>query len=88
MGTSTINISIPDTLKVQVDEAIATDGYGNTSEFFRDLARDYLKRRQQARLEAMLLEGLQSEFTPWTRQDVEEIKKRGLQRLEEIRKSR
>lgn len=85
MGTSTINISIPDSLRVQVEEAISSDGYGNTSEFFRDLARDYLKRRQQAKLEQMLLEGIESGFSPWTKQDVEDIKERGLKRLESMR---
>ena len=47
MATATINISIPDSLKAAVEKAIDSDGYGNTSEFFRDLAREYLKRRQE-----------------------------------------
>lgn len=88
MGTSTINISMPDTLRTQIEGVLADDGYGNTSEFFRDLARDYLKRRQQEKLEKMLLEGMDSEFSPWTKQDLEDIKKRGLERLEAIRKGR
>ena len=50
MATATINISIPDNLKAEVEKAIEADGYGNTSEFFRDLVRDYLKRRQEKRL--------------------------------------
>jgi Arc/MetJ-type ribon-helix-helix transcriptional regulator len=55
MATATINISIPESLKAEVDKAIASEGYGNTSEFFRDLVRDYLKRRQEKRLETMRL---------------------------------
>ena len=86
MGTSTINISMPDSLKVQVDEAMASDGYGNTSEFFRDLARDYLKRRQQAKLEAMLLEGLQSGSSPLAKGDIETIKDRAFKRIEASRR--
>jgi antitoxin ParD1/3/4 len=88
MGTSTINISMPDSLKVQVEEVIESEGYGNTSEFFRDLARDYIKRRQEKKLEAMLLEGLNSGFTPWTKQDLEDIKQRGVQRIEAERRGR
>lgn len=42
MATATINISIPETMKAEVEEIIASKGYGNTSEFFRDLVRDYL----------------------------------------------
>ncbi len=88
MGTSTINISMPDALRTQVEDVLADDGYGNTSEFFRDLARDYLKKRQQKKLEQMLLEGLDSGFSPWTKQDIEDIKKRGLERVEAMRKRR
>ena len=46
MATATINISIPESLRAEVEKVIETDGYGNTSEFFRDLVRDYLKRKQ------------------------------------------
>ena len=82
MATATINISIPDNLKAEVDEVIAAEGYGNTSEFFRDLVRDYLQRRQERRLEALLLEGLESgKATPFTKADFDAIKKRGLKRL-------
>lgn len=82
MAIATINISLPDTLKREVEEIIASEGYGNTSEFFRDLVRDYLKTRQERRLEALLLEGLESgKATPLTKTDFEEIKRRGLERI-------
>jgi len=82
MATATINISIPDKLKREVEEVIKSEGYGNTSEFFRDLVRDYLERRQERKLEALLLEGLESgEATPLTRKDFEEIKRRGIERI-------
>jgi antitoxin ParD1/3/4 len=82
MGTATINISIPDSMKAHVEEIVANDGYGNTSEFFRELVRDYLKKREQRLLETLLLEGLQSgQSTPLTRSDFEEIKQRGIKQL-------
>jgi antitoxin ParD1/3/4 len=82
MPTATINISIPDNLKAEVDEVVATEGYGNTSEFFRDLVRDYLRQRQERRLEALLLEGLESgKATAFTKADFEAIKRRGIERL-------
>ena len=84
MATATINISLPDNLKIQVEEIIAKDGYGNVSEFFRDLVRNHIKEREQRRLESLLLEGLQSgEATPLTNADFEAIRKRGLKRLKE-----
>ncbi len=84
MATATINISLPDTLKIEVEKAMESDGYGNTSEFFRDLARDYLKKRQEQKLEVLLLEAVESnDFTPLTKADFEAIKQRGLQRLKE-----
>jgi antitoxin ParD1/3/4 len=82
MPIATINISIPDTMKADVEEIIASEGYGNTSEFFRDLVRDYIRRRQERKLEVMLLEGINSgDFTPLTKADFEAIKERGLKRL-------
>ena len=57
MATSTINISIPENLKAEVDEIVATEGYGNTSEFFRDLVRTYLRRKRQEKLEELLRGG-------------------------------
>jgi antitoxin ParD1/3/4 len=82
MATATINISMPDSMKREVEEIIASEGYGNTSEFFRDLVRDYMRRRQERKLEALLLEGLESgEATPLAKRDFEAIKRRGLDRL-------
>lgn len=88
MATATINISLPDTLKGQVEEVIEKDGYGNASEFFRELVRNYLKQREQQQFEALLLEGLRSgETTPLTKADFEAIRKRGIERLKERKKS-
>lgn len=80
---STINISLPHSMKEDVDEIIANEGYGNTSEFFRDLVRRYLHERRERRLEDLLVEGLKSgEPTPLTKNDFEAIKERGLKRLQ------
>jgi antitoxin ParD1/3/4 len=82
MAITTLNISLPDTMKIDVENIIATEGYGNTSEFFRDLVRNYLKERQERKLETLLLEGINSgEPTALTKDDFEKIKQRGLERL-------
>ena len=84
MAIATLNISLPDTMKAEVENVVATEGYGNTSEFFRDLVRDYLKERQARKLEALILEGLNSgESTTVTKDDFEKIKERGIKRLQQ-----
>ena len=57
---TTVTISLPDSLKEFVDTQVATKGYGNVSEYFRSLLRDAQEREAEARLEALLLEGLAS----------------------------
>ena len=82
MAIATVNISLPDTMKAEIEEVIATEGYGNTSEFFRDLARNYLKERQERKLEVLIIKGLDSgDATPLTKEDFERIKERGIKRL-------
>ncbi len=84
MAIATLNISLPDTMKAEVEDVVATEGYGNTSEFFRDLVRDYLKERQARKLEALILEGMNSgESTSLTKEDFEKIKERGIKRLQQ-----
>jgi antitoxin ParD1/3/4 len=51
---STMNISLPDTLKAFVDEQVAQRGYGTSSEYVRELIR---KDQDRLRLRGLLLEG-------------------------------
>lgn len=57
---TTVTISLPESLKSFIDEQLSTKGYGNVSEYFRSLLREAQEREQDARLEALLLEGLAS----------------------------
>jgi antitoxin ParD1/3/4 len=61
---TTLTISLPDSLKTFIDGQIATRGYGNVSEYIRSLLREAQAREQDARLEALLLEGLASDRIP------------------------
>ena len=61
---TTITISLPDSLKDFVDSQLATKGYGNVSEYFRGLLRDAQAKEADARLEALLLEGLAAKSIP------------------------
>ena len=84
MAIATLNISLPDTMKAEVENVVATEGYGNTSEFFRDLVRDYLKERQARKLETLILEGINSgDSTTLTSEDFEKIKERGIKQIQQ-----
>jgi antitoxin ParD1/3/4 len=54
---STMNISLPDTLKSFVDEQVVGRGYGTSSEYVRELIRNDQDRQ---RLRGLLLEGAAS----------------------------
>jgi antitoxin ParD1/3/4 len=64
LAMTTVTISLPSSLKAFIDTQIATKGYGNVSEYFRSLLREAQAKEQEARLEALLLEGLASERIP------------------------
>jgi antitoxin ParD1/3/4 len=55
-----VTISLPENLKVFIEEQISTKGYGNVSEYFRSLLRSAQEHEKEAHLESLLLEGLAS----------------------------
>jgi antitoxin ParD1/3/4 len=61
---TTLTISLPESLKAFIDAQLATKGYGNVSEYVRSLLREAQAKEKEARLEALLLEGLASERIP------------------------
>jgi len=54
---STMNISLPDTLKAFVDEQVSQRGYGTSSEYVRELIR---KDQDRLHLRELLLVGAAS----------------------------
>ena len=54
---STMNISLPDTLKSFVDSQVADGGYGTSSEYVRELIR---RDQDRLHLRKLILEGAQS----------------------------
>ena len=55
MGTSTMNISLPDELKAFVDQQVGSRGYSSSSEYVRELLRkEQDKEKQRAGLESPL----------------------------------
>lgn len=59
--TTTMNISLPDTMKTFVEERLTSDGYGTASEYVRELIREDQKKRGEEQLEKLLLSRLQGE---------------------------
>jgi antitoxin ParD1/3/4 len=60
MALSSLNISLPQSLKDYVESQVSTGGYSTPSEYLRELVRRDQRQRAEEKLEALLLEGLQS----------------------------
>jgi antitoxin ParD1/3/4 len=58
---TTMNISLPDSLKAFVDEQVDTRGYSTSSEYVRELIR---KDQDVQALRALLVDGVSSDPTP------------------------
>jgi antitoxin ParD1/3/4 len=56
----TMNIALPESMKQFVQGRVADGGYSSVSEYVRELIRADQKRRNEERIDAMLLEGLAS----------------------------
>lgn len=57
---STLNISLPESMRSFIDRKVADGGYSTASEYIRELVREDQKRQARLRLETLLLEGLES----------------------------
>jgi antitoxin ParD1/3/4 len=55
-----MSISLPDSLKAYVKERVEEERYSTPSDYMRSLIREDMRRRDEQKLEQMLLEGLQS----------------------------
>ncbi len=56
-----INIDIPDKVRVYLETEVMAGAYSSIGEYFLDLVQQDQKRKAQAKLEALLLEGINSE---------------------------
>jgi antitoxin ParD1/3/4 len=55
-----MNISLPDSLKEYVKERVEEESYSTPSDYMRSLIREDMHRRDEQKLEQMLLEGIRS----------------------------
>ena len=66
MAMQTMTISLPNDMRDYVDSRTQSGGFGNTSEYIRDLIRRERDRRAQEALEAQLIANLASPQVEWT----------------------
>ena len=57
---TTMNISLPYLMRAFIEQKVAQSGYSTASEYIRQLVREDQKRAAQERLEALLMEGINS----------------------------
>lgn len=75
-------------MRAYVEEQVANGGYSTLSEYFRELVRQDQKRKAQERLEALLVEGLESgTATPITDRDWEYIRQTVRERVAKRQRS-
>jgi antitoxin ParD1/3/4 len=56
----TMNIALPESMKLFVQERVSEGGYSSVSEYIRDLIRADQKRKVEERIDALVLAGLDS----------------------------
>lgn len=67
---NTISFAIPEPIVAYIDNRVVTGGYGNRSEYIRDLVRNDQREQAKARLRELVAEGLASgPATPMTSAD-------------------
>ena len=72
-----LSVSLPDPMRAWIDDQVREGRYGNASEYVRELIRRDQERRAQERLEALLIEGLESgPAREMTRADWNDLKTR------------
>jgi antitoxin ParD1/3/4 len=58
---TTLSISLPESMRAYVEQKVAEGGYSTASEYIGQLIRQDQKRAAHERVDALLIEGLESE---------------------------
>ena len=70
-----LRIFLSDRQQAFIDEQVATGDYSNAADYVAALIEAEAKARAQEKLEALLLEGLDSDDEEWTEADWDELRK-------------
>ena len=76
---SNVTLSLPESMRVFIEEQIAKSGFNSQSDYLLALIREAQTREGKRNLEAKLLEGLQSPLSPMTPDDWAELKQQVLE---------
>jgi antitoxin ParD1/3/4 len=60
MSRNTMSFALPESLRAYIDERVRSGGYGNTSEYIRDLVRRDQETQTAQRLRTLIADGLRS----------------------------
>ena len=75
MANTSMNVSLPETLKDYVQERVAEGTFSNPSDYVRALIREDMRRREEEKLDALLMEGINSgPAEPMTAKDWADIR--------------
>jgi antitoxin ParD1/3/4 len=85
MNMTSMNISLPEPLKLFVEEQVNKGGYSTASEYLRELIREAQRRKEHQEIEAKLLAGLQSPTSEMTADEWTTLRERILSRSPELR---
>lgn len=79
---TSMNISLPESMREWIEEQVVADGYGTASEYLRALVREDQKRKAREDLERKLVDALESgEATEMTQADWAHIRSAVHERL-------
>jgi len=81
---TTLNISLPDTLKAFVDEQAALQGFRTTSDYILSLLSEAQNRMDRVELEGKLLAALDEEASEMEQADWERLRERVRQTAAEV----
>jgi antitoxin ParD1/3/4 len=75
MATSTLNISLPETMRQFVEQKISSEGYGTISEYIRELIRED-QRKERHRFDSLIRDAFDSgEPSPLMKTDIDAARK-------------
>ena len=84
----TMNIALPAALKAYVEEQVDQGSYGSASEYFHRLLREDHERKARAEIDRKLLEALEAlesrPATPWTAEDLVDLKRKLRERYPQL----
>jgi len=79
MSRNTMSFALPESLRDYIDQRVESGGYGNTSEYLRELIRQDQSEEAARRFRSLIADGLESgEGRPVTAEVVDELRDQAL----------